>query len=180
MATLNGSWASPPWPLTSKQAGRSSRMSVPASCSLIKRNRVVGLPSHPIPLVRSRPQVLSTPVETVQTREHQETGSVAGGQDLRVCHRLQTEYCFKQDVGDNPVQSQTLFSFYVVSKRLEFIWWYFYCLLLLSRFIIFDTALSNFLSHTHRRDFLFWTLLQLKNGKMSCNLEPAFMALMSP
>lgn len=31
----------------SKQAGRSSRTSVPASCSLIKCNRVVGLPPHP-------------------------------------------------------------------------------------------------------------------------------------
>ena len=167
----------------SKQAGRNSRTSVPARCSLIKCNRVGELPSHPFAIFhwleaghRSCPHSVGEDYPDMWAPRDSDHGREA---DIsRVFHRLQTEYHFQQDVEENLVQSQTLFSFYLVSKRLEFIGWYFYCLLLLSCFIIFDT---NFLStKKKKKDFIFWTLLQLKNGKMNCNLEPALMALMFP
>ena len=173
----------------SKQAGRNSRTSVPARCSLIKCDRVREPPSHPFAIFhgleaghRSCPHSVGEDYPDMwapRDSDHGREGDIS-----RVCHRLQTEYRFQQDVEENLVQSQTLFSFYLVSKRLEFIGWYFYCLLLLSCFISFDTALSNFLSthtHTHtQKDFIFWTLPQHKNGKTNCNLELALMALMSP
>lgn len=161
----------------SEQAGRSSRTRVPATRSLC--NRVVELPSHPSVIVRwleagPRPCPHAVGEEHPNMWAPRDRNRGREGDLSRVCHRLLTEYPFKQEVEENLVESQTLFSVLLCFWKTKIHLMVLLLCTFISHFIIFDIALSFFFPQKKKKRFYFLNLAPAQKWKNELQSRASF------